>query len=139
MVDVAGEVVDPGLRTLPPGSRVGDAIDAAGGPVPGAETDLINRARPLTDGEHIVVGGDAHQPGDAPAPVRQGFDSQGKVRLNTATADDLEELPGVGPVLAGSIIAHREQHGQFTSVDQLIAVSGIGETRLADLRERMVL
>ncbi len=140
VVDVAGDVVEPGLRTLPPGSRVGDAIDAAGGPVPGADTALINRARPLTDGEHVVVGGDL-PPGGGPtaAAPHQGFDSQGKVRLNTANASDLEELPGVGPVLAGNIVAHREQHGQFTSVEQLIAVSGIGETRLADLRDRVVL
>ncbi|NJQ13844.1 ComEA family DNA-binding protein [Streptomyces bohaiensis] len=141
VVDVAGDVVEPGLRTLPPGSRVGDAIDAAGGPTPGTETTLINRARPLTDGEHILVGGDGDgvDAGTSPAPPLPGFDSQGKVRLNTATADDLEELPGVGPVLAGNIVAHREQHGHFTSVDQLIAVSGIGETRLADLRDRVVL
>lgn len=140
IVDVAGEVVEPGLRTLPPGSRVGDAIDAAGGPAPGADTALINRARPLTDGEHVVVGGELPPDGGpmAAAP-QQGFDSQGKLRLNTASASDLEELPGVGPVLAGNIVAHREQHGQFTSVEQLIAVSGIGETRLADLRERVVL
>ncbi len=142
VVDVAGDVLEPGVRTLPPGSRVADAIEAAGGPAPGAETEGINRARILTDGEHIRVGG----PDEAGVSVSAGgagsvagVAADGLIRLNVATAQELEALPGVGPVLAGSIVSYREQHGHFTSVDQLLSVSGIGETRLADIRERVVL
>lgn len=137
VVDVAGEVAEPGVRTLPPGSRVADAIDAAGGPSPGTDTAGINRARTLTDGEHIVIGGEP-APGQE-GPAFGGVTADGRVSLNSATVQELQQLPGVGPVLADSIAAYREQHGRFTSVDQLLSVSGIGDARLADLRDRVVL
>ncbi|GAA1925584.1 ComEA family DNA-binding protein [Streptomyces sodiiphilus] len=140
-VDVAGEVRNPGVHTLPSGSRVMDAIEAAGGSRPGADTDGLNRARVLADGEHIVVGAppagaghDAALPAGG-APPGQG--AGGAISLSTATAEQLQTLPGVGPVLAGNILAYRQQHGGFTSVDQLREVSGIGDRRLADIRDRV--
>ncbi|MFJ2561901.1 helix-hairpin-helix domain-containing protein [Streptomyces sp. NPDC087568] len=134
VVDVSGKVRSPGIQHLPAGSRVADALQAAGGVRPGTNTDGLNRARFLVDGEHVVVGGpapaaapDAPGPGPAGAP---GTDSAG-----TATAEQLQTLPGVGPVLARRIIDYRTQHGGFRSVDQLRQVSGIGTRRFADLRD----
>ncbi|WP_240796494.1 ComEA family DNA-binding protein [Streptomyces sp. RFCAC02] len=137
VVDVAGDVSEPGIYTLPPGSRVADAIDAAGGSAPDADTEGLNRARVLTDGEHIVVGADRPGPQAAPAGAAQA--GPAPVSLNTATADQLQTLPGIGPVLAGRILTWRQEHGAFTSVDQLGEVSGIGDRRLADLRPHVVL
>jgi competence protein ComEA len=141
VIDIAGEVAEPGVRTLPPGSRVADAIEAAGGAVPGTDTEGINRARILTDGEHLLVGGEPEPgPGGGPAAPRSGgITADGRISLNSATIGELEQLPGVGPVLAGNIASYREQHGRFTSVDQLLSVSGIGDGRLAELRDRVVL
>ncbi|MFR9724958.1 helix-hairpin-helix domain-containing protein [Streptomyces sp. MS19] len=140
VVDVAGAVADPGIYTLPAGSRVADAIDAAGGSEPGTDTDGLNRARLLLDGEQILVGATA----PAPAPgagARSGAPAApaAPVSLNSATPDQLQDLPGIGPVLAERIVAHRQQHGGFTSVGQLGDVSGIGERRLAELRDRVTL
>ncbi|MCE7079186.1 ComEA family DNA-binding protein [Streptomyces sp. ST2-7A] len=148
MVDVAGDVRRPGLQTLPPGSRVGDAIEAAGGLLPDADPGVLNRARPITDGEHILVG-TAGLP-DEPAPSggvgpgvphhsAPGVAPDGRILLNLADADRLRELPGVGPVLAGNIVAHRERHGPFASIEQLLDVSGIGQRRLEDIRELVVI
>jgi competence protein ComEA len=130
VVDVAGDVRRPGLVRLPAGSRVADAIAAAGGLRPGATTEGLNLARRLTDGEQVLVGA---APSGAPAAAA----SPGLVNLNTATAEDLDALPGVGPVLAERIVAWRDAHGPFASVDQLREVSGIGERKFADLRDRV--
>ncbi|MFJ4845143.1 MULTISPECIES: helix-hairpin-helix domain-containing protein [unclassified Streptomyces] len=134
VVDVAGKVRHPGLRRLPTGARVADALEAAGGALPGADTSALNLARRLADGEQIVVGRAAAPgmpvlaaPGAAPAPPAA-------VSLNGATADQLDTLPGVGPVLARHILEYRAQHGGFTSVDQLRDVNGIGDRRFADLK-----
>ncbi|WP_370147757.1 helix-hairpin-helix domain-containing protein [Streptacidiphilus sp. EB129] len=127
VVDVAGRVREPGVRTLPAGSRVQDALRAAGGAVPGTDLTGINQARLLNDGEEIVVGA---PPGAAGAPAV----ASGPLSLNAATAQQLDALPGVGPVLAQRIIQYRDQHGGFTSLDQLKQVSGFGERRLQDLR-----
>ncbi|MGH3737996.1 MAG: helix-hairpin-helix domain-containing protein [Micromonosporaceae bacterium] len=138
VVAVAGKVRRPGLVTLAPGARVADAIEAAGGVLPGTDVGYLNLARKVTDGELIVVGatpppGGADRggadPGTAPG------DPGGKVNLNTATQQQLETLPGVGPVLATRILDYREKHGGFRSVDELRQVDGIGAARFEQLKD----
>ncbi|MDG4531855.1 ComEA family DNA-binding protein [Streptomyces sp. AV19] len=137
VVDVSGKVRHPGIRRLPPGSRVVDALDAAGGPSPGVDLTGLNRARFLADGEQIVVGAppNAPAPGASPAggPAQPGAGG-GQVSLNSATAEQLDALPGVGPVLARHIVDYRTEHGGFRSVEELRRVNGIGARRFADLR-----
>ncbi|OBB32386.1 hypothetical protein A5792_01360 [Mycolicibacterium peregrinum] len=151
VVSVVGLVHKPGLVTLQPGARIADALDAAGGPLDGADLIGLNMARRIGDGEQIVVGIDAPpgQPttmgssvaGAAPAspaggaPARASGAPSGPVDLNTATVEDLDALPGVGPVTAEAIVAWRAAHGRFDSVDQLGDVDGIGPARLEKLRE----
>lgn len=144
VVDVSGKVRKPGIHRLPAGSRVVDALGAAGGVRPGADTDGLNRARFLVDGEQVVVGAPAPQTGAAgtgAGPAAAGSTGAGTgagppapLSLNTATVDQFDTLPGVGPVLAQHIIDYRAQHGGFRSVDELREVNGIGERRFADLR-----
>ncbi|MFH8218481.1 helix-hairpin-helix domain-containing protein [Streptomyces sp. NPDC018057] len=139
MVDVSGKVRHPGVHRLPAGSRVTDALRAAGGARPGTDLDGLNRARFLVDGEQLVVGGPPPAPGAGTAagagtaPGAAGAPA-GPVSLNTATADQLETLPGVGPVLAQHIVDYRTRHGGFRSVQELRQVTGIGDRRFADLR-----
>ena len=132
VVAVSGRVQQPGLVRLPAGARVADALAAAGGALPGTDLSSLNLARKVTDGELIVVG--APPPpgaaGAAPGPA-------GPVNLNTATLDQLQTLPGVGPVLAQRIIDYREQHGGFASVADLRKVTGIGDARYNDLKTRV--
>jgi competence protein ComEA len=134
VVAVSGKVRRPGLVRLPAGSRVADAIDAAGGALPGTDLSLLNLARKVTDGELILVG-IAVPPGSAVAagPAATG----GLVNLNTASLDQLQTLPGVGPVLAQRIVDYRDQHGGFKAVADLQKVSGIGDTRYNDLKNRV--
>lgn len=148
VVDVSGKVRHPGIHRLPAGSRVDDALRAAGGVRPGTSTEGLNRARFLVDGEQVVVGGPAAPApgpagaaGSAPGAGAAGGGVPGAgapaapVSLNTATVDQLDTLPGVGPVLAQHIVAYRTQHGGFRSVDELREVNGIGDRRFADLRD----
>ncbi|GAA0334492.1 ComEA family DNA-binding protein [Streptomyces turgidiscabies] len=147
VVDVSGKVREPGVHRLPAGSRVTDALRAAGGVSPGTKTDGLNRARFLVDGEQVVVGGAVPVPGavmggsGGPGGGGAGGSMGGAgagptapVSLNTATVDQLDTLPGVGPVLAQHIIDYRTQHGGYRSVDELRDVNGIGDRRFADLR-----
>ncbi|WP_455681321.1 helix-hairpin-helix domain-containing protein [Streptomyces nodosus] len=140
VVDVSGKVRSPGLQRLPAGSRVEDALRAAGGARPGTDTDGLNRARLLVDGEQIAVGVPAAAPGTDPAGPATGGSAAGPasatapLSLNTATVEQFDTLPGVGPVLAQRIVDYRSQHGGFRSVDELRGVNGIGERRFADLR-----
>ena len=132
VVDVAGKVRRPGIATLPVGSRVVDALRAAGGVRPGVDRASINLARPLVDGEQIVVG--EPTPTGVAAP-EAGSAPTGPTLVNLNTADQaiLESLPGVGPVTAQAILAWREENGGFQAVDDLLDVSGIGQATLAKL------
>ncbi|MFG2277803.1 helix-hairpin-helix domain-containing protein [Streptomyces asoensis] len=144
VVDVSGKVRKPGIHHLPAGSRVVDALGAAGGVRPGTDTDGLNRARFLVDGEQVVVGVPDPQAGVAGSGAGPrtagsggagpGTGPQAPVSLNTATVDQLDTLPGVGPVLAQHIVDYRTRHGGFRSADELREVNGIGERRFADLR-----
>jgi competence protein ComEA len=151
VVDVAGKVRHPGVVSIPAGGRVADALRRAGGVLPGTDTSGLSQARKVTDGEQILVTG---EPGPAPGPASApaagttgpaGAGSTtgtggatapaagdgtpgpgGALDLNAATQEQLEALPGVGPVLAGRIIAYRTEHNGFSSVDQLAEVKGLG-------------
>jgi competence protein ComEA len=141
-VHVAGRVRRPGLVRLPAGSRVQDAIRAAGGATPGADLDAVNLARRLTDGEQIRVPapGDPAPPpspgaGAGPgAPGGPGAAPSAPLDLNTATVEQLDTLPGVGEVTAGRIVAYRSAH-PFTTVDELLEVPGIGQRRYDQLKD----
>ncbi|MGR6321551.1 helix-hairpin-helix domain-containing protein [Micromonospora soli] len=139
VVAVAGKVRRPGLVRLPAGARVADAVEAAGGALPGVDIALLNPARKVTDGELILVGvtappGQAVPPGQGGQPAA-GAAPGGPVNLNTATLAQLDALPGVGPVLAQRILDHREQHGGFRSVSDLRQVDGIGDARYEQLKD----
>jgi competence protein ComEA len=122
VVSVVGLVAHPGLVTLPSGARVADAVTAAGGLLPGADPASVNLAAVVTDGQQVAVG----VPGAAGAAGSPAAGGGGPVNLNTATAEQLDALPGIGPVLAQRIVTYREQNGRFTAVEQLDDVPGIG-------------
>lgn len=132
----AGAVAQPGVFTLSAGSRVADLIDAAGGAAPEADLDRINLAAPLGDGAQVYVPRLGEPSG--PAPIGGQGVTEGDsalIDLNTAGAEELEGLPGVGPATSAAIVAHREEHGSFASVDDLVSVSGIGDAKLAAVRD----
>jgi competence protein ComEA len=135
VVHVVGAVTQAGVEHLPAGSRVVDALDAAGGTAPDADLARLNLAQVLDDGEQVYVARVGEVP---PAPAESPASAAGpaaKINLNTASAEELDELPGVGPATAEAIIAAREDH-RFASVDDLLDVRGIGEAKLAELRDR---
>ena len=135
IVDVAGAVRRPGLYRFEQGARVADAIARAGGLARRAERTAINLAAPLADGEQVLVAARG-SPTVGGAGASAG--TTGPVSLSSATAEQLDALPGVGPVTAEKIVAYRQAHGPFTSVDGLDAIPGIGPARLADLRPLVV-
>lgn len=134
-VDVEGAVRRPGLYRLEPGARVADAIARAGGVTRHADRALVNLAAPLADGEQVVV----PRVGSAGVVAAGGSGSSraSPVNLNSATIEQLDTLPGVGPVTAQKIVDFRREHGPFTSVDQLDAIPGIGPSRIDNLREHV--
>ena len=136
VVDVAGKVKKPGVYKLPSGSRAIDAITAAGGARKGVDLSDINLAHQIIDGEQIVVG--------APKPVinsRSKSNSKvkfsGPININTATAAQLDSLPGVGPVTAGRIITYREKNGPFKNIEDLRKVSGMGASKFEALKSQI--
>lgn len=136
VVHVAGRVRIPGVYELVGGSRVEAAVAAAGGVRPGADLDALNLAAPLVDGQRIYVprAGEPVPVVDGPAAPTPSTIS-GPIDLNTATAEQLDTLPGIGPATAAAIVDHRTEHGPFASVDDLEAVSGIGPVKLAAIRD----
>ncbi|MCD2186784.1 ComEA family DNA-binding protein [Actinomycetospora soli] len=142
VVHVAGKVRRPGLVTLRDGARVGEAVDAAGGALPKVDLTPLNLAARVVDGQQIVVGAAAAPtaPAGAPAPGQApaggpASPADGKVDLNAATLEQLDGLPGVGPVTAKKILDWRTQNGRFSAVEQLREIPGIGEARFGTLRE----
>ncbi len=135
VVDVAGAVRRPGLYRLVQGARVADAIARAGGLTRHAERTAVNLAAPVADGEQVLVASRGSPAGGAAASLGG---TAGPVSLSAATAEQLDALPGVGPVTAQKIVAYRQAHGPFTSVDGLDAIPGIGPAKLADLRPLVV-
>lgn len=148
VVAVEGKVRHPGLVRLPPGSRIADAIDAAGGAEPGTDLSFVNLAQKVVDGELIVIG--VTPPGGVAATTGTGSSGAGgsgaggpsgtaqpgaPINLNAATEADLDTLPGIGPALAQRIIDYRTQHGAFRSVDELRNVSGIGDAKFAEIKD----
>lgn len=128
-VHVSGAVNSPGLYVLRADARVVDAVAAAGGLADGADLNAVNLARAVADGEQVVV------PREGEQSTVSGVDAQGRVNINTADAATLDTLPGVGPAIAARILAWREEHGSFGSVDDLQAVSGIGPSLIEQLRD----
>lgn len=137
VVDVVGAVRRPGLYRLTQGARIADAVTRAGGATAKADLALINLAAPLADGEQVIVPrrGAAALGAPAGAGSAAGAPSSGPVHLSTATLEQLDSLPGIGPVTAQKILDYRQKHGAFTSVDGLDAVPGIGPARLDQLKD----
>lgn len=133
VVDVTGAVRRPGVYRMPMGSRVDDALARAGGPTQQAELEAINRAARLADGQQVVVP-EAAAAGSSVAAVGA---EEGPISLGTASAEQLEEIEGIGPVTAADIIAFRDEHGGLSSIDQLDQVPGIGPATMESLRARL--
>lgn len=139
LVHAAGAVARPGVYKVRPGGRVADVLDAAGGPASDADLDQVNLAAKVTDGERVYI----PRRGQAvPGVVAGGGTSgegatSGPVDLNTATLDQLDALPGVGPATAQAILDYRKEHGRFAQVQELLEVRGIGEAKLAAIRSRV--
>ncbi len=140
VVHVVGEVRRPGLYRLRDGARIADAVRRAGGATRGADLAGVNLAAPLVDGIQILVPGRATEAPSGGGAAGTGSSTGGaetglKVSLSSATVDQLDELPGVGPITAQKIVDYRSEHGPFASADDLDAVPGIGPTRIEQLRD----
>lgn len=134
-IDITGEVVRPGVYNLPPNSRVRDAIQAAGGLSEDADVEILNLAAELADGQKIVV----MSKGEIPLPpggiVRSNpIEVNGLININTATAEQLDTLPGIGPAKAGDIITYRQKNGAFDKIEDIQNVSGIGPATFENIR-----
>nr|WP_246256797.1 helix-hairpin-helix domain-containing protein [Isoptericola halotolerans] len=141
VVHVVGQVADPGLVDLPGGSRVADALEAAGGATDDADLAALNLARAVVDGEQVYVPAPGEEPPVPPSASSASSAPSGEVGhgglvpLNTAGTEELMSLPGVGPVTAERIVAWREENGPFTAVEELTEISGVGPALLADVRD----
>lgn len=132
-VHLVGAVVNPGIYQLPAGSRIYELINLSGGFNDEADQDILNQARPILDGEQIHV----HKIGEAPKSLESS--TSNKININRATASELTALPGIGDVRANQIVAHREKHGYFTSIEQIMDVSGIGENTFNNIAEKITI
>jgi competence protein ComEA len=131
-------VHSPGIYTLPPGARVEDALTAAGGPAPDADLTQVNLVKLLADGEALRI----PQTGQAAPPTEKKSqeipaDASQRININTASADQLQELPGIGETRANAIIAYRQEHGPFQSVEDLQQVSGIGPETFQQIQDKI--
>ena len=133
IVDVAGAVREPGVYEFAPGERVIDAIERAGGATAKADLSLLNLAAPLADGTQILV----PTSGGSASGASPGTSAGGLININRADATQLEELSGIGEVLAAAIVAYRDEHGPFTTVDDLMDVSGIGPATMEEIRDQV--
>ncbi len=133
VVDVTGAVQRPGVYRMPAGSRINDAVIRAGGPTSRAELEVVNLAARLADGQQVVV----PERVAGAAVAASGATEDGPISLGTATAEQLEEIDGIGPVTAGDIVKFRDEHGGLSSVEQLDQVPGIGPATMESLRERL--
>ncbi|MEZ0480530.1 helix-hairpin-helix domain-containing protein [Planococcus sp. SSTMD024] len=135
MIDVKGAVKNEGLYELPAGSRINDAIEAAGGFLPEADSRSINLAVIVLDESSVYVPKQGEESVEQVAAVPAGSAEPGLINLNTASEDELTELPGIGPAKAAAIVAHRTENGPFKSTEQLTDVTGIGEKSFEQLKE----
>jgi competence protein ComEA len=136
-IDVEGEVVNPGVYRLPTGSRVFEAIKAAGGITTNADASDLNQARLLSDGEQIYLFAKSPQPSGKKAPTKVKPQGSALVLINRATAKEFEALDGIGPVLASRIIAYRKANGSFAAIEDLLKVPGIGAGTLSKFKSKL--
>lgn len=136
VVHVGGAVASPGVYELPVGSRVQDGVDAAGGFAADADVDSVNCARVLTDGEQVVIARISPE-GESAAGEAAADGGSGKVNVNVASVEELDELKGVGPATAEAIVSYREENGPFSSAEDLLEVPGIGESKLEGMRDQV--
>lgn len=144
-VHIGGAVRNPGLYYIPANSRVADAIQTAGGPTSDADLDAINLASKITDGSKVIVPSKvkvsniSSSLSNSLEGASTGINSSNKkININTATAKELEELPGIGPALAGRIVSYRETNGPFKSIEEIKKVSGIGEKKFEAIKDLIV-
>ena len=137
-IHVTGAVQKPGVYTLPPGSIVQNAIDAAGGSLPDASLHSINLAAPILDGQQIYLASSEELSSSPNLPVSSITTPSSQININTVKASELESLPGIGPSLAGKIIEFRQQNGPFMSIEDLLNVPGIGPAKLEQIQNLIV-